>query len=68
MDGKDTTVAELIAELQKQKPNAIVRVSVTHDLVEIVKQGPVVGLLRKAKRGLIILECSDDCSHGFGKK
>lgn len=67
MKGKDTTVEELIAALQKCQPGAIVRARVTHDLdVDLCKQGPIFDL-RKPKKGLVILEISDDCSHGFGK-
>ena len=63
----DPTVEELIAALQKCNPKAKVRVSVTHDLdVDLCQQGPICAL-RKPKKGLVILDCSDDISHGFGK-
>ena len=65
MKGKDTTVEELIAALQKMPPKAIVRVAVTHDIdCELVKRGPVLDCRKRGK--LVILDVSDDCSHGFG--
>jgi hypothetical protein len=47
---------------------AVVRVRVTHDLdCSLVEQGPIVGIIKR-KKGLVLLDCSDDCSHGFGEK
>lgn len=67
MKGKDTTVEELIAALQKCHPKAVVRVAVVHDLdCYIVDQGAIYGFAKRTKK-LVILDCSDDCSHDFGK-
>jgi hypothetical protein len=66
MNGEDTTVESLIAELQKCHPKAIVRVAVVHDLdVDLCTKGPICGIRKKTKK-LVILDCSDDFSHGFG--
>ena len=61
-----TTVGSLIKELQKHDPKAAVRIKVTHDLdCEIVEQGVILGAERK--KGLILLDCTDD-GHGFPRK
>lgn len=65
MKGKDTTVEQLIKALERRPLKSIVRVSVIHDLdCELVKEGPIVNT--EYRDGVVILECSDDCSHGFG--
>lgn len=69
MKHKDTTVEELIAALQTCPPKAVVRVSVVHDLdVDLCTQGAVIDMQTFKRRGLVVLNCTDDCSHGFGKK
>jgi hypothetical protein len=63
MKGKDTTVEELIAALRKCPPDAVVRVD-----VDLCQQGPIIDMRVFKRRGLVVLDCSDDCSHGYGEK
>lgn len=44
MNGNDTTIEELITQLQTCNPKAKVRINVTHDLdVDLCQQGVIVG-------------------------
>lgn len=66
MKSKDTTVGQLIRKLEKLPSKSIVRVSVIHDLdCELVKQGPIFNV-KNENGNVVILECADDCNHGFG--